>query len=137
MKKKKYDPTHYFYQELNLNCLMLKTNEYIFELLSLLIWITEVYIQGSMIKFFAFCKSHVSKNSNAFLFLSLLLYITMYLQILQFFYYIIVPYYNFVFENKWLIDWLIDWLVSCSYSDIAAQYFDICWKRFGDLIFIV
>ena len=68
MKKKKCNPTHYIYQESALNYLMLKTNENIFKLISLLIWITEMYIRRSMIRFSALYMSHVSKNSNGFCF---------------------------------------------------------------------
>ena len=66
IKKTKSHLSHYFYQELNLNYLMLKTNKMIFKVLSLLIWVTKVYIWGLMMKFFAFYKSCVSKSSNVF-----------------------------------------------------------------------
>ena len=106
MKKKKCNPTHCFYQELNLNYLMLKTNENIFKLLSLLIWRTEVYIRG-LIRFSAFYKSRVSKSSNVFCFYYCYLRSNVFTNsTILLLYYCFC--YDFVFENKWLIDWLID-----------------------------
>ena len=120
MKKKKCNPPPYFYQTLNLNYLMLKTNENNFKLLSFLIWITEVYIQGLMIRFSAFYKPYVSKKNNVFCIFLLLLCVAMYLRILQFFYYITVFCYDFVFENKWLIDWLIEIFDSLQWKSCSS-----------------
>ena len=97
----------YIYQESALKYLMLKTNENIFKLISLLIWITEMYIRRLMIRFSAFYMSHVSKN-QWILFLLSLLYVAMYYKFYNSFiillFFVVILFFRI---NDWLIDWHI------------------------------
>ena len=101
MKKKKWNPTHYFYHKLNLNYLMLKANSNIFKSL----FLVKVH-PGFNDKVFCFLQVHKEtaiyfiKHSNIFINST-----------------IILLYYGFFIMilclkiNGWLIDWLIDALV--------------------------
>ena len=76
MKKKKCNPSYYFYQEININYLMLKTNENIFELLQNELSNWRVHWR---LEVFCFLEVHVSRNNNVFCLL-LLLFVAMYFE---------------------------------------------------------